>query len=242
MMGKRVGKPSRKQKGDEILRILIVEDEKRLAETLVQIMTEHKYTADAVFDGESGFDYAMSGIYDVIVLDVMLPKRDGFSVVRRLRARGVSTPVLLLTARSEVPDRVEGLDAGADDYLPKPFAMAELLARVRALVRRRERLVPEVISFAGLSLDLSAYTLSCKGRSARLGNREFQMMEMLMEAPRRIISTAQFMERVWGWDAEVDVSIVWVYVSNLRKKIAQLGADVEIRATRGVGYSLEAKA
>ena len=162
--------------------------------------------------------------------------------VRRLRARGVSTPVLLLTARSEVPDRVEGLDAGADDYLPKPFAMAELLARVRALVRRRERLVPEVISFAGLSLDLSAYTLSCKGRSARLGNREFQMMEMLMEAPRRIISTAQFMERVWGWDADVDVSIVWVYVSNLRKKIAQLGADVEIRATRGVGYSLEAKA
>ena len=171
-----------------------------------------------------------------------MPNLDGFSVVRRLRARGVSTPVLLLTARSEVPDRVEGLDAGADDYLPKPFAMAELLARVRALVRRRERLVPEVISFAGLSLDLSAYTLSCKGRSARLGNREFQMMEMLMEAPRRIISTAQFMERVWGWDAEVDVSIVWVYVSNLRKKIAQLGAGVEIRATRGVGYSLEAKA
>ena len=149
--------------------------------------------------------------------------------------------MLLLTARSEVPDRVEGLDAGADDYLPKPFAMAELLARVRALVRRRERLVPEVISFEGLSLDLSAYTLSCGERSARLGNREFQMMEMLMETPRRIISTAQFMERVWGWDAEVDVSIVWVYVSNLRKKLAQLGANVEIRATRGVGYSLEAK-
>ena len=195
-----------------------------------------------MFDGQAALDYALTENYDGAVLDVMMPKLDGFSVVRRLRARGVSTPVLLLTARSEVPDRVEGLDAGADDYLPKPFAMAELLARVRVLVRRRERLVPEVISFEGLSLDLSAYTLSCGERSARLGNREFQMMEMLMETPRRIISTAQFMERVWGWDAEVDVSIVWVYVSNLRKKIAQLGAKVEIRATRGVGYSLEAKA
>ena len=169
----------------------------------------------------------------------MMPKLDGFSVVRRLRARGVSTPVLLLTARSEVPDRVEGLDAGADDYLPKPFAMAELLARVRALVRRRERLVPEVISFEGLSLDLSAYTLSCGERSARLGNREFQMMEMLMETPRRIISTAQFMERVWGWDSDAGINVVWVHISNLRKRLKAIG--MTIQANRGLGYILEAE-
>ena len=224
------------------MRLLIAEDERELARALKTIFEKHNYGVDVVYDGQEALDYALSGEYDGAVLDVMMPKIDGFEVVRRLRARGVSTPVLLLTARSEIPDRVEGLDAGSDDYLPKPFAMAELLARVRALVRRRERLVPEVIAFSGLSLDLSSYTLFCGERRVRLGNREFQMMEMLMENPRRIVSTTQFMERVWGWDAEVDVSIVWVYVSNLRKKIAQLGADVEIRATRGVGYSLEAKA
>ncbi len=224
------------------MRLLIAEDERELARALKTIFEKHNYGVDVVYDGQEALDYALSGEYDGAVLDVMMPKIDGFEVVRRLRARGVSTPVLLLTARSEIPDRVEGLDAGADDYLPKPFAMAELLARVRALVRRRERLVPEVISFSGLSLDLSSYTLFCGERRVRLGNREFQMMEMLMESPRRIVSTTQFMERVWGWDAEVDVSIVWVYISNLRKKIARLGANVEIRATRGVGYSLEASA
>lgn len=224
------------------MRLLIAEDERELARALKTIFEKHNYGVDVVYDGQEALDYALSGEYDGAVLDVMMPKIDGFEVVRRLRARGVSTPVLLLTARSEIPDRVEGLDAGADDYLPKPFAMAELLARVRALVRRRERLVPEVISFSGLSLDLSSYTLFCGERRVRLGNREFQMMEMLMESPRRIVSTTQFMERVWGWDAEADVSIVWVYISNLRKKIARLGANVEIRATRGVGYSLEASA
>ena len=222
------------------MRLLIAEDERELARALKTIFEKHNYGVDVVYDGQEALDYALSGEYDGAVLDVMMPKIDGFEVVRRLRARGVSTPVLLLTARSEIPDRVEGLDAGSDDYLPKPFAMAELLARVRALVRRRERLVPEVIAFSGLSLDLSSYTLFCGERRVRLGNREFQMMEMLMENPRRIVSTTQFMERVWGWDAEVDVSIVWVYISNLRKKIARLGANVEIRATRGVGYSLEA--
>ena len=224
------------------MRLLIAEDERELTRALKTIFEKHNYGVDVVYDGQEALDYALSGEYDGAVLDVMMPKIDGFEVVRRLRARGVSTPVLLLTARSEIPDRVEGLDAGSDDYLPKPFAMAELLARVRALVRRRERLVPEVIAFSGLSLDLSSYTLFCGERRVRLGNREFQMMEMLMENPRRIVSTTQFMERVWGWDAEVDVSIVWVYISNLRKKIARLGANVEIRATRGVGYSLEASA
>lgn len=222
------------------MRLLIAEDERELAKALKTIFEKHNYSVDAVYDGQEALDYALSGEYDGAVLDVMMPKIDGFEVVRRLRKRGVSTPVLLLTARSEIPDRVEGLDAGADDYLPKPFAMAELLARVRALVRRRERLVPEVVSFGGLSLDLATYTLFCGENSVRLGSREFQMMEMLIENPRRIVSTTQFMERIWGWDAEVDVSIVWVYISNLRKKIARLGADVEIRATRGVGYALEA--
>lgn len=222
------------------MKLLIAEDERELAKALKTIFEKHNYSVDVVYDGQSALDYALCGEYDGAVLDVMMPVLNGFEVVRRLRARGVTTPVLLLTARSEVPDRVEGLDAGADDYLSKPFAMAELLARVRALVRRRERIMPQVTSFEDLSLDANAYTLSCGANSVRLGRREFQMMEMLMENPRCIVSTAQFMERVWGWDAEVDVSIVWVYISNLRKKIAGIGAGVEIRATRGVGYSLEA--
>ena len=180
------------------MRLLIAEDERELAKALKTIFEKHNYGVDVVYDGQEALDYALSGEYDGAVLDVMMPKIDGFEVVRRLRRRGVSTPVLLLTARSEIPDRVEGLDAGADDYLPKPFAMAELLARVRALVRRRERLVPEVVSFGGLSLDLATYTLFCGENSVRLGNREFQMMEMLMENPRRIVSTTQFMERIWG--------------------------------------------
>ena len=222
--------------------ILICDDDKDIVSALDIYLTSEGYKTLRAYNGKEALLAVEQNEVHLILMDIMMPVEDGLSAVRRAREAGVRTPVLFLTARDAVADRVEGLDAGADDYLPKPFAMAELLARVRALVRRRERLVPEVISFEGLSLDLSAYTLSCGGRSARLGNREFQMMEMLMEAPRRIISTAQFMERVWGWDAEVDVSIVWVYVSNLRKKIAQLGAGVEIRATRGVGYSLEAKA
>lgn len=222
------------------MRLLIAEDERELAKALKTIFERHNYGVDVVFDGQAALDYALSGDYDGAVLDVMMPGIDGFEVVRRMRAQVVSTPVLLLTARSEIPDRVEGLDAGADDYLPKPFAMAELLARVRALVRRRERLTARVTTFQDLSLDADAYTLFCGQNSVRLVRREFQMMEMLMENPRHIIPTAQFMERVWGWDAEVDVSIVWVYISNLRKKLAKLGASVEIRATRGVGYSLEA--
>ena len=178
------------------MRLLIAEDERELARALKTIFEKHNYGVDVVYDGQEALDYALSGEYDGAVLDVMMPKIDGFEVVRRLRARGVSTPVLLLTARSEIPDRVEGLDAGSDDYLPKPFAMAELLARVCALVRRRERLVPEVIAFSGLSLDLSSYTLFCGERRVRLGNREFQMC-IRDSAPSRPPRSPSTRRRCW---------------------------------------------
>ena len=222
------------------MKLLYAEDEADMAEAVTDVLSCHKFIVDAVADGAEALEYALSGDYDGIILDLMLPRKSGLEVLRELREAGIAAPVLLLTAKSQVEDRIEGLDAGADDYLPKPFAMAELLARVRALVRRRERLTARVTTFQDLSLDADAYTLFCGQNSVRLVRREFQMMEMLMENPRHIIPTAQFMERVWGWDAEVDVSIVWVYISNLRKKLAKLGASVEIRATRGVGYSLEA--
>jgi len=228
------------RKGGGAMRLLIAEDERDLARALSAIFEKHNYGADQVYNGIDALDYALSGAYDGIVLDVMMPGLSGFEVVRRLREQGVSTPVLLLTAKSEVPDKVEGLDAGADDYLAKPFAVAELLARVRALLRRSEHIVPDVLEFEGLSLNAATYELGAGGKGIRLSNREYQMMEMLLKNPRHIVSTEQFMERVWGWESDVGVSIVWVYISNLRKKLAELGTSVEIRATRGVGYSVEA--
>lgn len=221
------------------MKLLIAEDEKDLARALLTVFEKHNYGVDVVYNGQDALDYALNGEYDGLVLDVMMPGLNGFEVVRRLRKQGSTVPILLLTAKSEVPDKVEGLDAGADDYLAKPFAVAELMARVRALVRRKERLLPDILGFKGLKLNSGTYELCFSDASIRLGGREYQMMEMLIENPRQIVSTTQFMERIWGWDSEVDVSIVWVYISNLRKKLLALGAPVEIHATRGVGYSLE---
>ena len=239
MMGKREGKPSRKQKGDEILRILIVEDEKRLAETLVQIMTEHKYTADAVFDGESGFDYAMSGIYDVIVLDVMLPKRDGFSVVREMRRQHNATPVLMLTARDEISDKVTGLDCGADDYLTKPFSPDELMARIRALSRRQGEVISNELTFGDLTLSLSAYSLQCGAKSVHLGFKEFEVLRLLMTNSSMVIPKEDLLVKVWGTESNAEDNNVEVYISFLRKKIAFLGSHVSIIAVRKIGYRLE---
>ena len=221
------------------MRLLIADDDKDIARVLTALFEHDHYSVDAVSNGNDAYDYASGGDYDGLVLDIMMPGMDGIEVLKKLRAEGVTTPVLLLTARSEVEDRVNGLDAGADDYLPKPFAANELLARVRAMLRRKEQYRADTLEFEGMALNLSTFELSFGPESIRLVSREFQMLQLLMQTPGTVISTEQFMERIWGWDSDVDVSIVWVYISNLRKKFEKLGAPVGIRAVRGVGYCLE---
>ncbi len=221
------------------MRLLIAEDDPDIVRALTALFEHNKYTVDAVSDGRAAFEHGMSGNYDGIILDIMMPGMDGLEVLRRLRASSVKTPILFLTAKGDVEDRVDGLDAGADDYLPKPFAVSELLARVRAMLRRRASYQNEVLAFGGLELDPASFEISFRGSSLRLSSREFQMMQLLMQSPGIIIPTDQFMEKIWGWDSEVEVSIVWVYISNLRKKIHRLSAPVGIRAVRGVGYCME---
>lgn len=223
------------------MRLLIADDDKDIRRALTVLFERNNYSVDAVADGKDACAYAADGNYDGIVLDIMMPGMDGLEVVQELRAKGVKTPVLLLSAKGDIEDRVNGLDAGADDYLPKPFAVSELLARVRAMLRRKENYQTERLEFQGVTLDLATFELGFGGNSTRLVNREFQMMQLLFQSPGAIISTEQFMERIWGWDSEVEVSVVWVYVSNLRKKLEKLGAPVGIKAVRGVGYCVEKK-
>lgn len=223
------------------MRLLIVEDDKDIVKALRTLFEHNHYSVETVYNGNDGYDHAISGNYDGIILDLMMPGMDGLEVLRALRSAGIKTPVLLLTARGELEDKVTGLDAGADDYLPKPFAAGELLARVRAMLRRRENYQEDILEFAGMQLNLSTFELSFGDKSMRLVSREFQMLQLLMQSPGSVISTEHFMERIWGWDCDVEVSIVWVYVSNLRKKIDSLGAPVNIKALRGVGYCLEKK-
>ena len=240
MMGKREGKPSRKQKGDEILRILIVEDEKRLAETLVQIMTEHKYTADAVFDGESGFDYAMSGIYDVIVLDVMLPKRDGFSVVREMRRQRNATPVLMLTARDEISDKVTGLDCGADDYIVKPFAFQELMARIRSIRRRPQTWSSSrIFSLGDITYDPEQNKLSSDSGECSLSKREGDLLELFLRNPGQTLPRNTLLMRVWGPDTDVEEGNLDNYVHFLRRRLKTVKSQLQITTVRGVGYCLQ---
>lgn len=223
------------------MRLLIAEDDKDIVKALTALFEHNHYSVDAVFNGNDAYDYATEGAYDGIILDIMMPGMDGLEVLKKLRSLGLKTPVLLLTAKGEIEDRVNGLDAGADDYLPKPFAASELLARVRAMLRRKENYQNDTLEFEGLSLDLSTFELDFGPQSIRLVSREFQMLQLLMQSPGVVISTEQFMERIWGWDSDVEVSIVWVYISNLRKKFEKLGAPVNIKAVRGVGYCLEKK-
>lgn len=223
------------------MRLLIAEDDKDIVKALTALFEHNNYSVDAVYNGNDGYDYAVTGGYDGVILDIMMPGMDGLEVLRTLRNAGIRTPVLLLTARGDVEDRVNGLDAGADDYLPKPFAASELLARVRAMLRRRENYQDDILEFMGLTLNLSTFELGFQGSDIRLVSREFQMLQLLMQSPGSVVSTDQFMERIWGWDSDVEVSIVWVYVSNLRKKIDKLGAPVSIKAVRGIGYCLEKK-
>lgn len=221
------------------MRILIVEDEVRLAEALGQIMIEQKYAVDLVYDGNDGLAYALSGQYDAVVLDVMLPGRSGFDVVREMRLRRDATPVLLLTARDEIADKVTGLDCGADDYMTKPFAPDELLARIRALTRRQGEVILEKLAFGDLVLQLSTYVLACGARSIRLGYKEFEVLRLLMSNPQMITPKEELLARVWGVESEAEDNNVEVYVSFLRKKLAYLGSHVSIGTVRKVGYRLQ---
>jgi Response regulators consisting of a CheY-like receiver domain and a winged-helix DNA-binding domain len=224
------------------MKLLLAEDERELSAALCAILRHNNYSVDAVYNGNDALDYALTGDYDGLILDIMMPNRDGISVLSELRRSGKAVPVLILTAKSEVSDRIAGLDAGADDYLSKPFDTGELLARVRAMTRRRTGFSPNELVYGNVKLNRETFELSViGGGSCRLGNKEFQMFEMLMTSPQRIISTEQFMEHIWGYDSESEIGVVWVYISFLRKKLASQGADVEIKASRGVGYSLEIK-
>lgn len=221
------------------MRILIAEDEADLAEALTVFFEKNQFTADAVSDGFSAYEYASSGAYDAIVLDVMMPKMNGVEVLRKLRAEGVKTPVMMLTAKAEKDDRVTGFNAGAGDYLPKPFAPDELLARVRAMLRRGGSYNPPVLAFGDLSMDSGTGELRCAGARVKLIGREYQVMELFLRSPRTIFSAEHIMDRVWGWDSEAEINVVWVHISNLRKKIKAIGSRAVIRVTRGLGYSLE---
>lgn len=221
------------------MRILIVEDEIRLAQALVQIFIKNKYAADAVYDGISGLDYALSNVYDVILLDIMLPKLDGIEVLKRLRKERIATPVLLLTAKDEIEDKVNGLDSGADDYLTKPFSTKELLARIRAMSRRRGEVTDETLHFCGTCLDLKTSELSAGGHSIKLPLKEFQIMELLLASGKKIVTKEHIIEKVWGFESLTEYNNVEVYISFIRKKLACIHSDMEIKTARGIGYFLE---
>lgn len=221
------------------MRLLLAEDEKELSNALVAVLKHNNYSVDAVYNGQDALDYLEGGNYDGAILDIMMPKMDGITVLKEVRKKGNAIPILMLTAKAEIDDRVLGLDSGADDYLTKPFNVKELLARVRAMTRRQTEVTDSVLRFADLTLDRSTYQASVGDNSIRLGNKEYQMLEMLMTNPGQIISVDQFMDKIWGYDSEAELNTVWVFISYLRKKLSSLGAHVQIKATRGLGYSLE---
>ena len=222
------------------MRILLAEDECSLSRALVALLEKNNYSADAVYDGEEALAYLEAGNYDGLILDIMMPKLDGLEVLRRLRERGNPIPVLLLTAKAEVEDKVTGLDTGANDYLTKPFSTAELMARIRAMTRSQTgSQTGSRLRFGNITLDQATFELSSPSGSFRLANKEYQMMELLLRNPRQLISSERFLERIWGYDSDVELNVVWVYISYLRKKLAALQADIQIKATRNAGYSLE---
>lgn len=221
------------------MRILLAEDEKALSKALVKIFEKNNYSVDAVFDGADALAYIEAGNYDAAVLDIMMPKMDGITVLKKVREEGIKLPILMLTAKAEVDDRVLGLDSGANDYLPKPFDTRELLARIRCMTRGREE-GDSRLSMGNISLDRATFELSSPTGSFRLANKEFQLMEMFLINPRQIFPSERIMEKIWGYDSESEINVVWVYISYLRKKLAALGADIQIKASRNAGYSLEA--
>ncbi|MDO5399950.1 MAG: response regulator transcription factor [Eubacteriales bacterium] len=221
------------------MRLLLAEDEKSLSKAIIAILQKNNYSADAVYNGEEALAYLESGSYDGVILDVMMPKLDGISVLKTIRAQGNTVPVLMLTAKSEVDDKVLGLDSGANDYLTKPFHTKELLARIRAMTRGQNEQMDAKLHLGNITLDRATFELSSPAGSFRLANKEFQMMEMLMLNHNCMLTAERFLEKIWGYDSEVEINVVWVYISYLRKKLAALHADVQIRAQRNAGYVLE---
>ncbi len=221
------------------MRLLLAEDEKSLSRALVAILEYNHYSVDAVYDGAEALDFLLNGNYDGAIIDIMMPKKDGITVLKEFRKANKTLPVLLLTAKNEVEDRVRGLDSGADDYLGKPFDTKELLARIRAMLRRRGDIGDNILTAADVSLNRMTFELSSPKGSIRLGNKEFQMLEMLMSSNGRVVSTEQFMEKIWGYDSDAEANVVWTYLSFIRKKLAALSCRVSIRAIRNLGYILE---
>ena len=220
------------------MRLLLAEDEKALSNALIAILKHNNYSVDAVYNGQDALDYLLNGNYDGAILDIMMPKMDGISVLKAFRAENKSMPVLLLTAKTEIDDRVLGLDSGADDYLGKPFDTKELLARLRAMLRRKSGEAINTVAFSDITLNRSTYELSSTAGSFRLGNKEFQMLEMLMLGSGNVISTEQFIEKIWGYETAVAATVVWTYISYLRKKLSAISDKAQIKAIRNVGYTL----
>ena len=221
------------------MKLLIVEDEVALAEALSEILKRNKYAVDAVYDGEDGLEYGLTGIYDCIILDIMLPKMSGIEVLKTLRKRHISTPILLLTAKSDTEDKIKGLDSGADDYLTKPFVTGELLARVRSLTRRKGEVVTDEFTFGDIALNKSTFSLSREGQFVKLSLKEYQIMELLIANPKQLIPKERFIEKIWGYESDVEYNNVEVYISFLRKKLSAVGSSVTIKTARGIGYFLE---
>ena len=221
------------------MRILFAEDEKSLSKAVQAILEKNHYSVDAVFDGEEALSYLENGSYDAAILDIMMPKMDGLTVLKTLRQQGNPIPVLLLTAKSETDDIVLGLDSGANDYLTKPFASKELLARLRAMTRSGSVHSDSRLTMGNITLDTTTFELSSPSGSFRLANKEYQMMELLMRRPGSLISTEHFMEQIWGYDSDTEIRVVWVYISYLRKKLEALHANIRIAVSRNAGYLLE---
>ena len=223
------------------MKLLVAEDDPKLLKSLVHILEHNRFSVDGVSNGEDALEYGQTGEYDGLILDIMMPGLDGLQVLQTLRRNGIKTPALFLTARTEISQRVEGLDAGADDYLPKPFSTAELLARIRAMLRRKDTYLPDLRAICSVILNRSTYQQVFQDKIQTLSGKEFQILGMMMQAPGTIIPTDRFITHLWGWDTNVDTSVVWVHISNLRKKISAIGAPMEIRFIRNAGYVLEVK-
>lgn len=221
------------------MRILIAEDDANLLKSLLYVFKADKYEVDGVSDGLTAYDYASTGEYDGLVFDIMMPGLDGISVLKKLRKNGITTPALFLTAKTEISDRVEGLDAGADDYISKPFSTQELLARVRAMLRRKDNFVPEIMEFNGLKLNKSTYELSYEDKTVSLGGKELQITEVLFSRKGNIVTIDQLITHIWGWDTDIDTSVIWVHISNLRKKMESINSPVTVKFIRNAGYVLE---
>lgn len=220
------------------MKILLVDDERQLTQALSAILKQQKYSVDCAYDGEEGLDLALSGIYDLIILDIMMPKIDGISVLKEIRRNKLDVPVLMLTAKSEISDKITGLNFGADDYLTKPFNTEELLARVRALLRRKEKFTGDVLSFGDIRLDRDTFELSCEDKKITLGKKEFQILEMLLLNAGKSIDKEKFIEKIWGYDTEAEYNTIEVYISFLRRKLTAVGSRIEVKSIRGIGYTL----